>query len=98
VREREEKREGGGMDALSSNQQAPSPPPSKVNRKVIQGACQTLNGLGSMHADSEESSWLCPPVILKCLPGRARCHAQCEPNGSQRSDPGESYGEPKGGP
>jgi hypothetical protein len=70
------------MDEFSSNQQEPSPPPPQVNRKVIQGACQTLNGLDSMHGYSEESSWLCPPVILKFLPGHASCHAQFEPNGS----------------
>ena len=41
---REKKREGGGMDALSSNQQAPSLPPPQVNRKVIQGENSELNG------------------------------------------------------
>ena len=34
----------GGMDALPSNQQAPSPPPPQVNRKVIQGESCRLNG------------------------------------------------------
>jgi hypothetical protein len=44
------------MDALPSNQQEPSLPPPQVNQKAIQGACQDLNWLDSMHA--EESSWL----------------------------------------
>ena len=32
------------MDALSSNQQAPSPPPPQVNLKVIQEESCRLNG------------------------------------------------------
>ena len=59
------------MDALSSNQQAPFPPPTQVNQKVIQGACQTLNGLDSMANRKADHA-------LSYLEGlRAHCHAYC---------------------